>query len=281
MECRIMTYSNSIPLSYGNHEPLNYFHSEEEVYEPQASNYQQPNGMQVQQVSQPQSNNQTVVYNQPQIQNNNKKQVPSSVPAGLTGLGVGVLGGCIAGALKKNPYMNNGVPTNTFAQLAYEKYLKKAPDIERKAYGQSNEVINQIDKMKNTDELKTLLSNNSEASKEVSTALNKTTEEYLSTVADTNLAANKNMIKKKLEVANQSRYQNMKNEISRAWNSEKRAFVKPDNMDKNTFKAITRTAGAVRARFIATYALIAGIVTGTLTFITHKIIAHRKERIHQ
>ena len=249
MECYIMSdmslYSNSTPLSYGPTQPLSY------------------------------NNNQKVRYDA------NGRPYPigiSSVPAGMTGAGFGLLGGGLAGALKKNPYMVNGIPTDNFAQLAYEKYLKKAPAVEQKAYNQSNEVIRQLDKIKTTDELKTLMNNNPEASKEVSTALNKTTEEYLSSVADTNLAANKEVIKKKLEAGNQTRYQNMKNEISRAWDNEKHKFVKPDNMDASVFKAIKRTTGNARAAFTAKCALITAAVAGVVAFAAHKIINLVKQR---
>lgn len=287
-----MTYSNSIPLSYSNHEPLNYYTPEENrmaqeyiQVQPAYEHAPEYNNQQMQMQPQMQMQNHPVVYNQPQNGNINdesqKEGKESSLPVALTGAGIGLVGGAVAGALKKNPYMKNGVPTDTFAQLAYERYLKKAPHIEKKAYDQSHEVLNQIDKMKNTDELKTLMHNNSEAAKELSTALNKTTDEYLSTVADTNLGANKELIKKKLDVANLSRYQYMKNEISRAWDPDKKAFVKPSNMDNNTFKAIRRTSGAVRAKVILTYAAVTAAVTGVLAFATHKIINHRKQRIEQ
>ena len=236
-----MSYSYSTPLSYGPNQPLSY-NNNAPMVQYDASGRPYP----VQKVS--------------------------SVPAGMTGVGLGLIGGGIAGALKKNPYMVNGLPTDNFAVLAYERYLKKAPDIERKAYYQSNEVIKQLDSIKTTDELKTLINNNPEASKELSTALNKTTEAYLSTVSDTNLAANKEVIKNKLEVANKTRFQNMKNEISRAWNNEKKTFVKPSNMDDSVYKAIKRTTGKARAEFVTKYALIAAAITGAVTFTVHKII---------
>lgn len=243
-----MSYSYSTPLSYGPNQPLSYSNKPTVQYDASGRPY-------------------------PMVK-------VSSIPAAMSGAGLGLIGGGIAGALKKNPYIVNGLPTDNFAVLAYEKYLKKAPDIERKAYYQSNEVIKQLDSIKTTDELKTLINNNPEASKELSTALNKTTEAYLSTVSDTNLAANKEVIKNKLEAANKTRYQNMKNEISRAWNNEKKTFVKPNNMDNAVFKAIKRTTGKARAEFITKYALIAGAITGVAAFTIHKIINlvnHRRQ----
>lgn len=271
-----MIYSNSFPLSYGNQKPLSY--NDLEGYESPQYNQVQQQGDNQPTVYELQSSHNEVHNN---YYNNNQGQKKSSSQAAFTGAGIGLVGGAIAGACKKNPYMINGIPSNTFAKHAYERYLKHAPEVERNGYAQCNEVLNTIDKMKNTDELKTLLNNNPEASKEVSTALNKTTEEYISGVSDTNLGANKDMIKKKLGVANESRFQHMKNEISRAWNGEKRIFVKPDNMDQNTFRAIKRTAASVRAKFIATYAAIAAVAAGIITFAVHKIVTSRKQHTHQ
>ena len=239
-------YSHSTPLSYGPNQPLSY------------------------------NNTQAVRYDA--LGNPYPVTKASSLPAAMTGAGLGFVGGGLAGLLKKNPYMVNGIPTDEFAKLAYEKYLKKAPEVESKAYNQANEVISQLDKIKNTDELKTLINNNPEASKELSTALNKTTEEYLSTVSDTNLASNKEVIKNKLEAGNKTRYQNMKNEITRAWNNEKKTFVKPDNMDDNIFKAIRKTTGKAKANFVAKYALISALITGAVAFTAHKIIDLVKNR---
>ena len=70
----------------------------------------------------------------------------------------------------------------------------------------------------------------------------------------------------------------MKNEIFRAWDSGKKKFVQPADMDNNVFKAIKKVSGAIRSKFILAYAAIAGAVTGALAFAAHKIISHRRER---
>lgn len=233
-----MSYSYSTPIAYGTQAPLSY------------------DGVQ---------NEQQVIYRK-----------PSAAPAVVAGCAIGLIGGSIIGANKKNPYMKNGVPTDTFTKNSYDKYMKKAPEDEKAAYEQCKEVIKKINKVKNTDELKTLLSNNSEASKEVSTALNMTTDEFLNNVTDANLSSNKATIKQKLEAANQTRFQNMKNEISRCWDSEKKKFTKPDDMSEDMFKAIKKTSAKVRSKFVAKYALIATAIGGAVGFVANKIVARKK-----
>ena len=249
-----MTYSNEMPLSYYNTVPQN-------------------------QNIQAAQNKPLSYYGEYPVRNNQNLPVKkSSLSAGLSGAGIGILAGGVFGAVQKNPYMKNGIPTDEFAQLAYKRYLKKAPSTEQQAYGQTNEVINNIHKMKTTDELKTLLNSNPEASKEIATALNKSTDEYLSSITDSNISANKDVIKKKLEAANLTRYQDMKNEISRAWCAEKKKFVRPDDMEKTTFRAIKRTSDIIRSKVVARYALVVGAITGALTFILHKLTHHDKHR---
>jgi len=249
-----MTYSNEIPLSYNNYGPQNQY------------------GPVVQ-------NKPLSYYGEyPQYNKENLPADKSSFSTGMSSAGIGLLAGGVIGAVQRNPYMKNGIPTDEFAQLTYHKYLKNAPVIEQQAYGQTNEVINNISRMKTTDELKTLLNNNPEASKEIATALNKSTDEYLSSIADSNISANKEVIKKKLETANLTRYQNMKNEISRAWCAEKKKFVCPEDMDKNTFKAIKKTSDIVRSKVVARYALVVGATTGVAAFIIHKLTHHNRHK---
>lgn len=241
-----MPYSYSTPLSYGNQPPVSY----EET------------------------------YNTYPAEGKRKKGIKPGVKVAAGGAVLGAAGGAIIGSCQ-NPYMTNGVPTDTFARTAYDRYVKKADEAVRKSYGQYNEVINKINSVKTTDELKTLLNNNPEAAKEVSTALNTTTDEYLSKVTESNLSSNKATIKQKLESANQTRYQDMKNEISRCWDAEKKKFVKPDSVDNKIFKAIKRSCGQVRAKFIAKYAAIGAAVTGVISYAAYKIIKARQQNIQQ
>ena len=242
-----MSYSYSTQLSYGTQPPLSY-------------------------------------EEQPQIQDGQYVQTPkrSSVPAACAGAGIGLVTGTLIGVNKK-PYINNGVPTDTFTKSVYDKYVKKlAPDDLKTSYGQYQEVIKKIDGVKNVDELKTLISNNSEVAKELETTLSsQTADEYLNGIRPRNLKTAKKTIKDKLKAANNIRYEGIKNQITDAWNADKNKFEKPDAMDKKMFKAIRRSAAKIKAACTAKTALIWGAVGGVGTFIAHKVITNKKETSQQ
>ena len=207
----------------------------------------------------------------------------SSTPYGIAGAAVGGVAGGIIGA-KRNPYMKNGVPTDTFAKKVYDRYMKIAPEEEKNAYNQFNEVIKNIDKVKDTDELKTLLNNNPKASADIASALTNTTaEEYLSSVSNTNLAENKTAIKKRLEHANELRFKNLKNEITNSgvWDATKKKFIKPDSMPEEKFKAIKKTARRMKAGCIAKWATISAALVGVGAVVAHKLIQHKKQTPQQ
>lgn len=242
-----MSYSYSTPLSYGTQTPLSY-------------------------EEQPQMDQQVQVYGQKR----------SSLPAACAGAGLGLITGTVIG-INKKPYIKNGVPTDTFTKTVYDKYVNKlAPETERTSYGQYKEVINKIDKISSVDDLKSLMTNNPEAAKEIETTLSgKTIDEYLNGVKDKNLNSAKKAIKKKLEAANNVRYEGIKTQITDAWNSDKKKFVKPDAMDKKMFKAIKSAAAKIKAVCTAKTAAIAGLIGGVIGFAGHKIISHKKEVAQQ
>ena len=215
-----------------------------------------------------------VVTENPQAHKERKKH-PSLVAGGI-GAVVGAGAGALIGA-KKNPYIRNGMPKDKFAKSAYDQFVKSAPDDVKNSYGQYNEVINKIDKIKTPDELRTLMNNNPEASKVVSEPLHKTTSEFLSLVNETNLASNKTVIKDSMKNAINSRHVDMKNLIQRCWDPGQKKFIKPADMDDKVFEAIQKTTKRVKAGFIAKWAGISAAVLGVAAFVTHKIIKHKKE----
>jgi hypothetical protein len=220
-----------------------------------------------------------VVTEENQQVSNERKKHPSLVAGGV-GAVVGAGAGAIIGS-KRNPYMKNGVPTDKFAKLSYDRFVKSAPEDVKKSYGQYNEVFNRIDKVKTADELRTLMNNNPEASKVVSEPMHKTSSEFLSLVNDTNLASNKSVIKDSMKTAINSRHADMKNQIQDCWNAEQKKFIKPATMDDNVFNAIQKTTKRIKAGFIAKWAAISAAVLGVAAFITHKIIKHKKEAAQQ
>lgn len=205
----------------------------------------------------------------------------SSLPAGVAGATLGLIGGSIAGIAKRAPYMKDGVPTDTFTKTVHDRYIKKLSETDLKGYKQNQEILKKIDKIKTPEELKTLLNNNPEASKEALSGLNNTTEEYLNQITKRNLKKNKAVIKNNLKSANETRYQKIGNEIENAWNADKKKFVKPDSMDEKLFKAIKKSTRRTKAKFVAKYALITAAISGCIAFAIDKLIAYKRNRAQQ
>ena len=241
-----MVYSYSNPVTYGPQQPLSY---------DGIPNYPK---VQVQE--------QVAEY---------RPAAPSSVPAGCAGAVLGAGIGCISG-IRKNPYIEGSNVNDKFAVKAYEKNLKNLEEPAQNAYRQGNVILKKLDGVKNVEELKVLFNENPEAAKEVCSALGKTHEEFLNSVSEKNLSKNKRAIAKKLESANETRFQDMKNQILKAWDSKANKFVKPDGMDENLFKAIKKSTYGMKALTILKRTAIGGAIAGALAFVAHKIYTHKK-----
>lgn len=204
---------------------------------------------------------------QPVNYNNTVKKQPSSIPYGVGGLVVGAAAGGFAGS-KINPFVSkNGVATDTFTR----KVISNIPEADKKIYDQCNAVIGAINSSSTTDELKTLISNNKEAANKVLGNPN----EFLQNVTKENLAANKKTLKEKFNTEINTYIQDTKNQIQACWKKEGNKFEKADSVKQETFDAINKSTKGVKGKLIAKYAVIAGLVTGAVAFIAHKIISNK------
>lgn len=199
-------------------------------------------------------------------------QKPSAMPVAIGGA---VVGGGIGAYLgnKKNPYITkNGEIADTFAKNAYEKYINGTTGAGKEAYNGSLEILKKIDNIKTTDELKNLLNANKEAANDICAELKQTPDEFLSKVSQDNLNANKKVIKEKINAGNNTRFQDMKNQIQACWDKDKKKFVKNDNVKDDVFKAIKKSTSGVKNKIIAKYAAIGAAIAGVTGFIIGKII---------
>lgn len=197
-------------------------------------------------------------------------QKPSSAPATIGGL---VVGGGVGAYLgnKKNPYMKNGEVSDTFAKSAYEKYVNKASDAGKEAYNGGLEILKKIDNIKNPEELKTLMNVNKDAAIDICTELKQTPEEFLNNISQENLQANKKIIKEKINAGNNTRYQDMKNQIQACWDKDKKKFVKNDNVKEDVYKAIKKSTSGIKNKIIMKYAAIGGAIAGAVGFVLSKL----------
>lgn len=221
------------------------------------------------------SNPLTYGTQQPVFYDGMTEKKSSSIPYGAGGLVLGAAAGGFAGN-KINPFFSkNGNATDTFARNVFDKAIEKANDTEKNSYKQGLEILKEIDKVSTTDELKTLANSNKEAMKNVCTELGQSPDEFLQNITDNNLAANKKTIKEKIKAGNNTRYQDIKNNIQASWDKENKTFKKVDSVKQEIFDSITEATKGVKGKLIAKYAAIAGLATGIGAFAIHKIISNR------
>lgn len=196
---------------------------------------------------------------------------PSALPAATAGVLVGGIGGAVVGG-KKNPYVNKkGEILDSFAKTTYEKYVDKAAGAAKESYHGGQEILAKIDSVKNPEELKALLSSNQEAAKDICAELKQTPEEFLTNVSEKNLNANKKIIKEKINAGNNTRFQDMKNQIQACWDADKKKFVKNENVKDDVYKAIKKSTNGIKGKIIAKYAAIGAAVAGVVGFVLGKL----------
>ena len=202
-----------------------------------------------------------------------QKKKNSAILPICTALSGGVLG-ATAGLLK-NPYMTKNTVSDSFAKNVYENYLNLSSDSLKNSYNESKDIIKNINKIKDKDELKNLLNNNPHASKEIYVAINQTPEEFLKSIDNSNLSKNKDVIKEKLETTNNLRIQDAKNKIANCWNKNAKKFENKLDIDEKFFNAIESTKKKITTKQILIYAGIASAIGCLIGLIVNKISSNK------
>jgi hypothetical protein len=201
---------------------------------------------------------------------------PSSAPYALAGLAIGGAGGAFLG-FKKNPLVDkSGLVRDSFAHDVYAKYLTKNPNAGKEAYNQGLNIIKKIDSVKSADKLKSLLTSNSEAVKEMCAELEDMPEEFIQRITDDDLASNKKVIKERLVAGNKNRAQNIKNQIQACWNNQTKKFEQAESVKDEVFKSIKKVSNAAKSKVVTKYAAIGAVVTGCVAYLTHKVLTYQK-----
>ncbi len=196
-------------------------------------------------------------------------QKPSAAPFAIGGAVIGSGVGAFIGSKKKSDISKNGEVTDTFAKSVYEKYVDKVADAGKESYNGGKDILKKIDNVKTPEELKTLFDANKEAAVDMCTELKQTPDEFLNNVSKDNLKANKKTIKEKLTAGNNTRYQNMKNQIQACWDKDKKKFVKNENVNEELLKILKKSTSG--AKNILKGAAIGGAIAGVAGFILGKL----------
>ena len=197
----------------------------------------------------------------------------SSAPATIAGVVIGGTTGAII-ANRQNPNVGKGGEiTDSFVKEAYEKYIAKST-AGKEAYNEGLEILKKIDSVSTPEELNALFSANKEAAAEICSEMKQTPEDFLKNITKDNLASNKNTIKEKIKVGNQTRYQDMKNQIQACWDKKAKKFVKKDHIKDDVFKAIEESCKS-NWKNVLKYAGIGALVAGGCGFILSKLFTSK------
>ncbi len=201
---------------------------------------------------------------------------PSAIPMAITGALVGGVGGAGIGAYKatkNDSFMSkNGDVNDSFAKETYERYINSAKNAGKESYQGSLNILNKIDNVKNPEELKELLDANKEAAENICKELNQKTDDYVKNITNENLAANKKIIKDKINAGNNTRYQDIKNKIQACWNKDKKTFVKNENVSEDLFKVIKKSSTKFNWKTMGKFAAIGAGITAFVGYIAGKIL---------
>lgn len=197
-------------------------------------------------------------------------QKPSAAPVAIGGAVIGSGVGAIIGSKKKSNIAKNGEVTDTFAKSVYEKYVDKVADAGKESYNGGKEILKKIDGVKTPEELKVLFDANKEAATDICTELKQTPDEFLNNVTKDNLKANKKTIKEKITAGNNTRYQDMKNQIQACWDKDKKKFVKNENVNEEVLKILKKSTSSIKN--ILKGAAIGGAIAGVAGFVLGKFL---------
>lgn len=203
-------------------------------------------------------------------------QKPSLVPMTLGGAAIGGIAGAGYGAYKNNNINNfiskEGEVTDTFAKTTFEKYINHSAKEGKEAYNGGLNILNKIDSIKNPEELKQLFDANKEAADDICKELKQKPEDFIKNITNKNLEANKKVIKEKINATNNTRYQNIKNQIQACWNSEKNKFVKNNSVPDEIFNIIKKTSSGTNWKILGKCAAIGSAIAAVATYISGKLL---------
>ena len=203
-----------------------------------------------------------------------KKTATGGTIAGAT-LGA-VTGGVIAA--KANPYISkNGEVIEEFAQKAYQNLVDGGTDLAKKVHEQTVDIINNIKKVKNPDELRDFFTKNKEAIEDYCQRAGKSIDDFLSTVREGNLKNNKIDIKNWFDKDLKTKLNSMKNDILACFDAQQKKFVPVQEVAQDAFDAIEKAASGGNGARVLKIAGAAGVVGAVVGWCIHKLAIAIKE----
>ena len=184
---------------------------------------------------------------------------PSAIPGAVLGSVIGGTTGAIIGNKKGSIINKNGEFNDAFVKNIYEEHINGSKNLKEIYNGRQN-IINNIDKVKNQEELKTLFEKNKATADSFCKEINQTSEEYLSRISEKNIDSNKKIIKDKFITDNKVQYQDMKNQIQACWNKDKKSFVKAESVSDDVFNTIKKSKNKIKYKSTGKFGIIGAVV---------------------
>lgn len=209
-------------------------------------------------------------YQDVTVKKKKNQAVPYAITTGAIGGGVGAIIG-----YKKNPFITSkGTATDGFTKSAYNKYSSMAGTAEKTLATERKDILKELDKIKNADDLKTLLNDKKTAAKD---ALGKSYDDIVNHLSDKTLSQNKSTIKTALKAQEETCLQKMKNWIADCWNKDNKKFEKAKNISDDVFESIESATKGAKWNMTGKYAAIGLVASGLLGYFAYNFVAHKKQ----
>ena len=203
-------------------------------------------------------------YQQPK-----KKTCAGGAIAGAT-LGA-VTGGVIAA--RSNPYITkNGEVVEDFAKKAYQNFIDGGNNLAKKIQEQTINIIDNIKKVNNADELRELFNKNKDAAEEYCKRFGQDIDKFISTVTEGNLKNNKISIKEwfNSDLIN-AKLNSFKNQIRACYDAQQKKFIQVPEVAQETYDAIIKAAKGGNGAKIAKAAGIVGVAGAAIGWGIHSL----------
>ena len=194
----------------------------------------------------------------------------NSIGSVLGGATLGFAGGGTIGYFKNRyPVKKDGKVVDSFVKQVYEKVVDKCGG--KELYTQTKNILSKIDKVKDPEAYRKLITENSDIFQSISKIIPVDTAKEV--VNTTNLNAHKNTLKAALQSNIEHQKTLLKSTINMCWDSEKKKFVKPDGMQsEELFNIIKGTTNKAAYKKALKYGAIgAGILAGAVFIL--KLVA--------
>lgn len=189
-------------------------------------------------------NNQYLQQEQVYYNNNNSSPVGNCIKGAIVGFTGGTAVAAGIDYFKNRRPVKNGEVKDSFVRRIFDNMIKKNYLSKGKDYIKEKlEIFKNIDSATTPENFKDLLNKYKKCSSSLFDGLSLKT--VCETVNSENIKGKISTIKEKIQSSLKMEYQNIKDTVKLCWDSDKKKFVKPKNIDDKLFKIIKNTKNSI------------------------------------